>query len=59
MTVNFKDNVKTAFRELTAPEELAAVRAIAASIWPETFASILSPAQIVYMMKMMWNLATV
>ena len=48
------DNAKTAFRELTAPAELAAVRAIAASIWPETFASILSPEQIVYMMKMMY-----
>ena len=41
------NDAKTAFRELTAPAELAAVRAIAASIWPETFASILSPAQIV------------
>ena len=48
------DNAKTAFRELTIPAELAAVRAIAASIWPETFASILSPEQIVYMMKMMY-----
>ena len=48
------DTAKTAFRELDTPESLAAVRAIAASIWPETFRTILSPEQIVYMMKMMY-----
>ena len=46
--------IATAFRELTTPEALAAVRGIAASIWPETFRTILSPEQIVYMMKMMY-----
>ncbi len=34
--------------------DLAIVRHIADQIWPETFASILSPEQIVYMMQMMY-----
>ena len=42
------------FEELTTPESLARVRAITNVIWPETFAEILSPEQIRYMMKMMY-----
>ena len=42
------------FEELTTPESLARVRAISDVIWPETFAEILSPEQIRYMMKMMY-----
>ncbi len=46
--------MKTSFQQLVAPSELAAIRRIADSIWPETFRDILSPEQIVYMMKMMY-----
>jgi len=45
---------KISFEELDTAEKLAAVRRVADSIWPETFAPILSPEQIVYMMKMMY-----
>ena len=34
--------------------ELSRVRAIADDVWPKTFREILSPEQIVYMMKMMY-----
>ncbi len=42
------------FRKLTEAVELSAVRKIADQIWPETFAAILSPDQIRYMMNMMY-----
>ena len=42
------------FEELTSPGALQIVRDIAAEIWPETFAGILSQEQISYMMKMMY-----
>ena len=42
------------FRILDTPESLSAVRAIAEVIWPVTFAPILSPEQIAYMMNMMY-----
>ena len=45
---------KVEFEQLTTPESLAAVRTIAREIWPRTFAPILSPEQIDYMMKMMY-----
>ena len=47
-------NDSARFVELTTPESLAVVRAVAAEIWPETFRSILPPEQIPYMMKMMY-----
>ena len=43
------------FEELTTPESLARVRAITNVIWAETFADILSPEQIRYMMEMMYS----
>ena len=45
---------ETDFLQLETPESLAAVRDIAKVIWPRTFAPILSPEQIQYMMKMMY-----
>ena len=42
------------FEALETPEALAVVRAIADDVWPKTFASILSPEQIPYMMRMMY-----
>ena len=42
------------FTEITNPDDLQIVRDIAASIWPETFRSILSQEQITYMMNMMY-----
>ena len=42
------------FEPLTTPASLAAVRTIAAEIWPQTFAPLLSPEQIPYMMNMMY-----
>lgn len=42
------------FEEITMPEDLQIIRDIAANIWPETFAAILSPEQIKYMMQMMY-----
>ena len=42
------------FVEATAAADLETVRRIAAVIWPETFKSILSQEQIIYMMKMMY-----
>ena len=39
---------------LDTPQSLAAVREIAAVVWPPTFAPILSPEQIEYMMDMMY-----
>ena len=43
------------FRILLSHKELAAIRAIAESVWPPTFREILSPEQITYMMKMMYG----
>lgn len=40
------------------PEELPIVREIAHKTWPDTFAGILSPPQIDYMLKLMYNLKT-
>lgn len=42
------------FEELNTPEKLQIIRDIAGDVWPKTFADILSPAQIVYMMQMMY-----
>ena len=42
------------FVPLKTAEALARVRAIADDVWPKTFREILSPEQIVYMMKMMY-----
>ena len=42
------------FVSLRSAEALARVRAIADDVWPKTFREILSPEQIVYMMKMMY-----
>ena len=42
------------FVEAATAAELETVRRIAAVIWPETFKSILSQEQIIYMMKMMY-----
>ncbi|WP_341842061.1 GNAT family N-acetyltransferase [Chitinophaga caseinilytica] len=39
-----------------APEQLAIVQQIAYATWPHTFGSILSPTQIDYMLKMMYDL---
>lgn len=47
--------MKTEFQELTTPDALAAVRELAARIWPRTYAPILSPEQIAYMMQMMYD----
>ncbi len=44
----------TEFRELTTPESLQTVRDIADDIWPKTYAPILAPEQIAYMMDMMY-----
>ena len=43
------------FSEVTAKENLQIIRDIAADIWPKTFAPILSPEQITYMMQMMYS----
>lgn len=42
------------FVDLTTPESLQIIRDLAADVWPKTFANILSPEQIAYMMKMMY-----
>lgn len=42
----------------TLLEELPIVREIAHQTWPDTFAGILSPPQIEYMLNMMYNLKT-
>jgi ribosomal protein S18 acetylase RimI-like enzyme len=46
--------MKTSFLTLDTPESLQIVRDIAAEVWPKTFAPILPPEQIPYMMKMMY-----
>ena len=46
--------MKTAFQFLDTPESLQVVRDIAAEVWPKTFAPILPPEQIPYMMNMMY-----
>ena len=47
-------NEKVTIVELTDPASLEIVRRIADDVWPKTFREILSPEQIVYMMKMMY-----
>lgn len=42
------------FSEVTGNNDLQIIRDIAADIWPKTFAEILSPEQITYMMQMMY-----
>ena len=42
------------YKNLTTPEDLEILRAIAFQVWPATFADILSPEQIAYMMQMMY-----
>ena len=42
------------FLLIQTADELSRVRAIADDVWPKTFREILSPEQIVYMMKMMY-----
>ena len=44
------------FQKITEAEGLFVIRAIADEIWPETFAPILSPEQIAYMMEMMYSM---
>ena len=44
----------TSFLTLETPESLQIVRDIAAEVWPKTFAPILPPEQIPYMMRMMY-----
>ena len=46
--------MKTSFLTLDTPESLQIVRDIAAEVWPKTFAPILPPEQIPYMMRMMY-----
>jgi len=46
--------MKTSFLTLDTPESLRVVRDIAAEVWPKTFAPILPPEQIPYMMNMMY-----
>ena len=46
--------MKTSFLTLDTPESLRIVRDIAAEVWPKTFAPILPPEQIPYMMNMMY-----
>lgn len=41
-------------RQITDPADLRIIREIADRVWPETFAAILSPEQIAYMMEMMY-----
>ncbi|MGE4564679.1 MAG: N-acetyltransferase family protein [Victivallaceae bacterium] len=41
-------------RQITDSADLRIIRDIAGRVWPETFAAILSPEQIAYMMKMMY-----
>ncbi len=43
------------FFQIQTAGELSRVRAIADDVWPKTFREILSPEQIVYMMKMMYS----
>ena len=42
------------FESLTTPESLQLIRDVAAEVWPQTFADILSPEQISYMLEMMY-----
>ena len=46
--------MKTSFVTLDTPESLQIVRNIADEVWPKTFAPILPPEQIPYMMNMMY-----
>lgn len=43
------------FFQIQTAGELSRLRAIADDVWPKTFREILSPEQIVYMMKMMYS----
>lgn len=49
-----KTAMQIKFEKLTTPESLQLIRDVAAEVWPQTFADILSPAQIEYMMNMMY-----
>ena len=46
--------MKTSFVTLDTPESLQIVRDIADEVWPKTFAPILPPEQVPYMMNMMY-----
>ena len=46
--------MKTQFQPLETPESLQLVRDVADEVWPKTFAPILPPEQIPYMMRMMY-----
>ena len=46
--------MKTEFLPLETPESLQLVRDVADEVWPKTFAPILPPEQIPYMMNMMY-----
>ena len=46
--------MKTQFLPLETPESLQLVRDVAEEVWPKTFAPILPPEQIPYMMRMMY-----
>ena len=46
--------MKTSFVTLDTPDSLQIVRDIADEVWPKTFAPILPPEQIPYMMNMMY-----
>ena len=46
--------MKTQFLPLETPESLQLVRDVADEVWPKTFAPILPPEQIPYMMNMMY-----
>jgi len=41
-------------RQITDPAKLRIIREIADRAWPDTYAAILSPEQIAYMMEMMY-----
>lgn len=43
------------FTVIENPEDLQIIRNIAADVWPKTFADILTPEQIRYMMQMMYS----
>ena len=46
--------MKTQFQPLETPESLQLVRDVADEVWPKTFAPILPPEQIPYMMHRMY-----
>lgn len=52
--LRFSGDQMEEFVSLQTADALARVRAIADDVWPKTFREILSPEQIIYMMKMMY-----